>query len=343
MGMPMRKSICVIILVTIGVLSIFSATSLAQQKLAQTGMKFLNVGMNARITAMGEAFTAVEGSSSSMYYNPACMARLNSLFDFSFGQTRWIADINYNSADLAFSPSQGDYGVFGFTLMFVDYGNLKETIRANNEDGYLLLGTFRPTSSVIGLGYANALSDRFSIGANVKYVTQNLGSATTLLDMQGNPIKTKSSTNVMAFDFGMLYRTGFKSLNFGAIVRNFSKEVKYEKEGFLLPLIFKIGLSINAMDFLPENKEMHSFTLSVDATHPRDYPEQVNVGAEYMFMKVLSVRAGYMANNDEFGFTRGVGVQKEFNDVVLSFDYSNIPFDRFKEVDRISFQLTMLH
>jgi len=342
MGIPMRKSICVISLVTV-VLSIFSATAFAQQKLAQTGMKFLNVGMNARITAMGEAFTAVEGSSSSMYYNPACMARLNSLFDFSFGQTKWIADINYNYADFAFSPSQGDYGVFGVALMFVDYGELKETIRANNADGYLYLGTFKPTSSVIGLGYANALSDRFSIGANVKLVTQNLGSSSTLLDVQGNPTKTKSSIDVMVYDFGMLYKTGFKSLNFGATVRNFSKEVRYEKEDFQLPLIFKIGLSVNAMDFLPENKEMHSFILSVDATHPRDYPEQVNVGGEYMFMKILSVRAGYMMNNDEFGFTSGFGIQKTFNDVVLGFDYSYTPFGRFKEVDRISFQLTMLH
>jgi hypothetical protein len=278
-----------------------------------------------------------------MFYNPASMARLSSIYDIALGQTRWIADINHNFASVAISPSHGDYGVFGFMMQFVDYGDLQETIRSNNEQGFLDIGTFRPTASAIGIGYARALSDRFSVGGNVKFVSQNLGDATTTTDSYGNPLKSTSSKDVLVFDFGMLYKTGFKSLNFGVAVRNFSQEVKYEREGFQLPLIFKIGISINAIDLVDLNHETHSLLFSVDATHPRDYPEQVNLGAEYVFMEILAVRGGYMSNNDEYGWTYGLGLQKTIGDIKLGFDYSNTPFGVFTEVSRISLNLTMLH
>ena len=339
----MRKSIgyTITLLAIIGTLS--SVVLGQNQKLAQTGMKFLNVGAGAQQTAMGEAVTSIEGSSLSMFYNPAAMARLTSLYDVDLGQTRWIADINHNFASVAISPSNGDYGVFGLTLQFVDYGDLQETMRSGNEQGFLDLGTFRPTASAIGLGYARALSDRFSVGGNVKFVTQNLGDAATSLDLQGNPLKTQSSKDVLVFDFGMLYKTGYKSLNFGVAIRNFSQEVRYEREGFQLPLIFKIGVSIDAIDIADLDHKMHSLVIGVDATHPRDYPEQVNIGAEYVFMQIVALRGGYMSNNDEYGWTYGMGLQKNFGDVKLGFDYSYTPFGVFTQVSRISLNLTMLH
>ena len=71
-------------------------------------------------------------------------------------------------------------------------------------------------------------------------------------------------------------------------IRNFAQEVKFEKERFQLPLIFKIGASVNAIDFFDEiDKSQHSLLVSVDATHPRDYPEQLNLGMEYQFMEFL--------------------------------------------------------
>lgn len=61
--------------------SLFSFSSaLSQDKLAQTGMQFLSVGTDARAVAMGEAFTTIEGRSSSLFYNPACMARTSNTF-----------------------------------------------------------------------------------------------------------------------------------------------------------------------------------------------------------------------------------------------------------------------
>jgi hypothetical protein len=224
--------------------------------------------------------------------------------------------------------------------MSVDYGEMFETIRAPNPDGYLDLGTFSPSAKMIGFGYAKALSDRFSVGGTVKYVKQALGSSTVGFDAGDTRVRTKNDANVLAYDFGILYRTGFKSLNFGMTVRNFSKEIKYEKEEFQLPLIFKMGLSMNAMDLFDINPENHSFLISVDAAHPRDFKEQLNFGGEYVFMQILALRAGYMLNNDEFGFTGGVGIQKAFSDLQVGFDYSYTPFGIFDKVQRISVHLS---
>lgn len=336
MGVLMRRRFTRASAAILVVCAIGSSMAFGQRKLAQTGMKFLNVGANARMTALGEAFTSVEASSPSMFYNPAGMARLGSMFDAAVGQTTWIADIKHNYGSIAFSPAHGDFGVFGITAISVDYGEMNETIRADNPDGFLDIGKFSPSATMIGLGYAKALSDRFSVGGNVKYVKQNLGGSTVRFDASGNRVKTSNEAEVLAFDLGILYKTGFKSLNFGMAVRNFSKEIKFEKEDFQLPLIFKMGLSMNAVDLFNIDPETHSFLISVDATHPRDYPEQVNVGGEYVFMKILALRAGYMFNNDEFGFTWGVGLQKSFSDLQVGFDYSYTPFGIFTKVQRIS-------
>ncbi len=51
-------------------------------------------------------------------------------------------------------PFVRNYGVFGFSLMAVDYGEVQETIRADNDQGFIDLGTIRPSAFAVGAGYA---------------------------------------------------------------------------------------------------------------------------------------------------------------------------------------------
>ena len=314
-----------------------------QQKLAQTGMKFLNVSLDARTSAFGDAITSLETNSSAMFYNPASMANLESIADITLGSTQFIADINYYNAAIAFAPFNGDYGVFGISFVSVNYGEFLGTIRADNEQGFLDIGTFSPTAISLGFGYAKALSEKFSVGGNVKYVRQSLGTSVlenvTTYPGTGtyqNATTEENKLGVLAFDFGVLYKTGFKSLNLGMSVRNFSREVKYKKEGFQLPLIFQIGASFNVADLFEVDQKQHSFLLTVDANHPRDYPEQLNVGAEYTFMDLVSFRAGYSTPNDERSFSYGVGLKEDNGDIDVAIDYCYTPFGVFDSVHRIS-------
>ena len=138
----------------------------------------------------------------------------------------------------------------------------------------------------------------------------------------------------MAFDFGTQFKTGFKSLVFGMSVRNFSKEIKYVEEGFQLPLVFNLGISMNLMDFMEEVASLsgQSFYLSIDASHYRSHSEQVKVGLDYRIQDVLSLRSGYISNNDESGISFGIGVSYSG----ASFDYAYTPFGLFGTVQRMT-------
>ncbi len=312
-------------------------------KLAQTGFKFMNVSADPRAVAMGEAVTSVTGNSMAQFYNPAGMARMTSFTHVAFSTTQWIADINHQHASLSFAPFNGDYGVLGFSLHTVDYGLIEGTVLDPSQpDGYSELGDVSPTAFSVGAGYARALSDRFSVGGNINFVHQDLGK--TPLTTAGITDASKRPSNtveVLSFDFGMLYNTGYKSLNFAMSVRNFSKEVKFQREGFQLPLIFRIGISMNAMEFITDDKGADQLLLSVDATHPRDYPEQINIGAEYTLLNLVAVRTGYMFNNDENGFTAGVGIRHTVEGISAGIDYAYAPFGIFGNVNRLSIQLSL--
>jgi hypothetical protein len=315
---------------------------LAQQKLAQTGMKFLSVSLDARASALGEAVTSLHTDATAMFYNPAGMARISNYASVTLGGTNYIADIKYIYGGVAFAPFDGEYGVLGINFESVNYGDLQATIRYDNDQGFLDAGTFSPTAFSVGVAYAKAVTDKFSVGGNVKYVRQSLGTAIVgdvQLDGNGNPSgrTTKAETNVMAFDFGVIYKTGFKSLDFGMDVRNFAREVRYVKDGFQLPLMFKIGISFDAVDLLNDvDKDMHSLLLSFDASHPRDYPEQVAIGAEYTFMKLLSLRVGYQTPNDEKGISAGIGLEHSFSGFDFGVDYAYTSFGVFDKVQQIS-------
>jgi len=321
------------------VILIFSQNIFGQEntKIAQTGFQFLTVGTDARATALGEAYTTVEGTSNALFYNPAGMARLGTFVDLSINRMDWIADITYLSGTLGFDIEDGKYGIFGLSFNYVDYGEFLFTRVAPNESGYVDITNFpKPYAFSVGLGYAKELSDKFSIGGQIKYVTQNLGdSYLPAEDEAGETIlgETKNyEIGVLAFDFGTLYKTGYKSLMFGMSVRNFAEEVQFEKEGFQLPLVFKIGVSMNLMDFYGELQDNHSFILSIDAAHPRSHPEYISVGGEYVFMELVALRAGYVSGQDLYDFTAGFGV-KQFG---LEVNYSYTPYTDFDDVHRIS-------
>lgn len=307
------------------------------QKLAQTGMKFLNIATDARVSALGSAFTSVEGNASSMFFNPSGMANLPGFASVSLGQVNWIADIKYVYGSAAFNPANGRYGVFGLTAVSADYGLFRGTIRDAGESGYQDTGTFSPGALAIGIGYAKALSNKFSVGGNMKYVSQDLGTSIVGFG-DNNSRKTKDyQADVLAYDLGILYHTGYKSLNFGMAVRNFSQEVRYEDEGFQLPLTFKIGLSMNMFEIYQGfHRDWHSLLLSVDAVHPRDYAEQLNIGAEYLFMKTFALRVGYSSPNDEHGLSLGLGLQQAYRNYQLAIDYAYTPFEIFDDVHRFS-------
>jgi hypothetical protein len=307
-------------------------------------MKFLTVGTDARAEALGQAMTSIEGNASAMFFNPSTMARMSGLTSVTLGDTKYIADINHYEGGIAFAPAGGDFGTIGVFLHFVDYGEFLGTIRSDASPlGYIETGAFHPSGLALGLSYARALNDKFSIGGSAKYVRQSLGISVNSFDALGNEVQKNNTADVMAFDFGLLYKTGFKSLNFGMVVRNFSKEVHYEKEDFQLPLMFRIGVSMNVLDFSNIRSSEHALLVTFDAEHPRDFAETVRMGVEYVFEDIIAVRVGYVSPQDEYKWTYGIGVHKNglAGSMGLGLDYAYTPFGIFGNVHRISLQFSL--
>jgi hypothetical protein len=348
----MKKTIGAI---TIGVLVGFLLTDcgIAQtnQKLAQTSFGFLSVVSDARAAAMADAVTSLQIGSSALFFNPAGMSAMDGFIDVTASNNQWFADIRHYTFGVAVSPFKGDYGVLGFSIQYVDYGGFTGT-RVDrdplSQKGYVDVGIFKLNALAIGVGYAKQLTDQFSVGGQVRWARQDLGDSFVPNDAPSRPVFDGTGTTILyyadsartasnrltpfVFDFGTQFRTGFKSLVFGMSVRNFSKDIQYVYEGFQLPLVFTLGISMNIMDLVPKLPFDQSLYLSVDASHYRDHPEQLKIGLDYRIMNMLSLRGGYATNSDESGFSYGVGISK----YGFAFDYSYTPYGIFQNVQRMT-------
>ncbi len=301
------------------------------ERRAQTGFKFLGVSPDARAAAMGNAFSSIRSGSTAMFYNAAAMAYYDRKFDVAGGQVQWIADVNYITGSAAFVTN---FGVFGLSLVAVDYGDFLGTVRFDNAKGFIDTGAYSPSAFALGFGYARAITDRFSVGGDLKIARQDMG-AVPISITGTNPSLKDFKETAFIVDFGVLYWTGFKSLNFALSTRNFATERKFSKESFELPLTFRMGLSMDLVDLTGVDKEIHSFLFAIDTERPRDFNENVKMGAEYTIMKTLSLRMGYTFPSDEEGISLGVGVSRDLGARDVGFDYAYTDFGEFDAVHRL--------
>src|SRR5512140_2076541 len=75
-----------------------------QEKLAQTGLQFLDIGLSPRAEAMGGAFVLAGNNADALFYNPAGIARTNTAYDISLNRVQWFADIKYNGIGALYKP-----------------------------------------------------------------------------------------------------------------------------------------------------------------------------------------------------------------------------------------------
>lgn len=329
------------VLISVSVLAILaSSPAIAQKKRGQTSMKFLSMSTSARASAMANAQTALDDNGSyAVFYNPAGLAHIDGRFSFSGSNLEWIAGINYVTTSLAYKTNK--LGVFAFNLMSVDYGDFQGTIFDRNSGlDYIETGNFTVQGISAGLAYANAITEKFSVGANFKYAFQDLGDLTTSRDGEGNATSNSISAGKGVLDFGILYKTGFESLNFAMALRNFSTEVSFDDEESELPLTFKIGVAMDVLDLVPDvDKDTHSLVLAIDANRPRDFDEQLFFGTEYTFLKRFNIRGGYTVPNEEEGVSFGIGVIQPLSKFSFKAGYSYTDFGVWGAINRISLQI----
>ncbi len=311
-------------------------------KKGTTAGTFLSISQGARAAAMGSAFVAVADDWSAIYWNPAGIASTPN--GITFDHTQWFADIGYNY--VAGAVNLGSIGAIGMSLTSSTIGDMKvTTVDAPDGTGEV----FNMSQVAFSLAYAIQLTDNFAIGFNPKFVYERIW---------------KMSANAMAIDMGVKYRTPFEGIVLGMSISNFGQKmhmtgqnavVLYDSDpsnsanngrvpaemstgDWSLPLNFRVGLA-----YQPQLGEMHRLTIAVDAMHPSDDYESVNVGGEYTFNGFVSFRGGYKAlflKESEESFTLGVGVRQQIvGNLTLAADYCYANFGRLNNVQKISISM----
>jgi Type IX secretion system protein PorV len=320
------------------------------QKVGTTSLQFLKVMPTARATAMGDAFGSLASGADASFWNPAGLAR-SEYQQVASTLTSWIFDTKLIA--LAYDLPMGNLGNIGFQFQYVDYGTIKET-RADVSDLVMsadgsrffnsgLTGrSFTPYSYLVGFSYAQALTDKFSIGGTVKYAMESLWTdnvITTVNSVTGEETSYKTYAEAFLFDFGMIYNTGYRSVQIGVSAQNFGPQVTFASKEHPAPFAFRLGISANMFgkEGLLFQDNTNRLTVAYDLFQPNDYLQQMHVGAEYSFSEIIALRVGYKVDYDSEGLTYGAGVCTDLGGWPVSVDYSYGKMNEYlNNVHRIS-------
>jgi hypothetical protein len=308
-------------------------------KVGTTAAKFLAMPIGPRATGLGGAFVSIADDPTAMYWNAAGIAKL-SQNELVFDHTAWFADIGLDYFGIVLP--MGVYGSVGANITRVNFGDMDVTTE-DNPDG--TGETFNASSYSFGISYARNLTEWFAIGTNVKYVTERIW---------------HESANGVAVDIGTIFTTPFRGIRLGASISNFGSKMQMGGQDLLvqkrivdqygtnpatnaylatdqfdLPLALHIGIS----NELIQNDDQQ-LTVAIDAVHPNDNSESLDLGAEYMvFNKMLAIRGGYRSlflQDSAERFTLGGGLNHQFDNLHLKIDYSYEAYDRFSGVHKFS-------
>ena len=337
----MKKTIIIALILMLTTLPVFA------QEISKTGTTaagFLNIDVGARAVAMGSAFVTVSDDPTGIYWNPAGLANMQST-QTMFSHTTWLADITFNYAAIAV-PLPG-IGTVGAAATFVTMDEMERTTISQP------MGTgekFNAGSYCFAVSYARKLTDRFSIGGNIKYVNEKI---------------YHSSASGVALDIGTLFETQFNGLKIGMSISNYGTKMQMagrdmliqadpdeliagnnpnipanlETNAFDMPLMFRVGMGMDVLKGMGKS----NLILALDALHPNDDVEYINVGAEYTFNNMVSLRGGYktlFAEDSEEGLSVGGGLRYRIMDFSeLRLDYAYQDFGMLKNVQKFTLTL----
>lgn len=288
-----------VLYLALGVLCCVSLAFAGNDNTGTSAANFLKIGVGARGNALGGAFIACVNDNSALYWNPAGITQITSL-EVGICYTDWILDVNHNFLGVVYPL--GRAGVIGFSAISLSMGDMKTTTPSEPE------GTgayFTASDLALGVSYARQLTDRFSVGVTAKFVHESI---------------SFSTANTFAIDAGTQFDTGFRGLKIGMAIANFGgkmtlkgtdqmtkvdidkviegnpeKEARLETEGWTLPLMFRLGLSMDLFQ-IGANRLTGNFNFN----DPRDNSPFAVLSAEYGWNNTLFFRTGVIYRSESF-------------------------------------------
>lgn len=327
--MSIKYKILIIVLFLItGLAQAQLIPNLGGQRTGTSSLQFLKIGTDARATGMGEAFVAVANDFSALQYNPAGLV-LNKDNGLSFTHTAWFADSRIENLGAVYHFGGSNAVGFSVTSFRTDDMKVTTEYQPNGTGSY-----FRFSDLSLGLSYSRQFTDQFSFGATVKYVEETLG---------------ELKMRTVLGDIATFYKTGLGTTRFAVVISNFGSQVSpsgtvdliggrtaSEFQKFPPPTLFRIGFA-----FEPYMNDKNRVTTSIQLNSPNDNAEYLNIGAEYSYREMLSLRAGYKFNVDAENFSLGAGVKIPVSFAKVALNYSLANYGDWGYMHRFSLNLIL--
>jgi len=309
------------------------AQELGDQRAATSMLTFLKIGVGARAVALGEAFVPVADDATTLVWNPAGLAELSGR-RVHITHTEWPADVDYENV-LFTTPVAFLDGSVGLHV-----ASLRTTLDFTSEVEPLPSGrTFSYSDLLVGAGYARQFTNRFSFGAGVKYVREDLGS-----EVGGSVLSSWS------IDLGTVFRLPYHGFRMSMAWTNFgpdfeppggftstapdgsTRDVGYAS--FSPASVFAFGVAMNPID-----RGHYNLMTTLQFDHPADSGELIKGGAELWFDDMVALRAGWNPRADAMQFSAGFGLRGTLGARKLHLDYAYTDGDALGRVDRLSLEV----
>jgi len=260
------------------------------------GLAFLKLGVGGRAIGMGDAYTAVGGDASCLYWNPAGCAGVENT-DLLLMHGEWFEGVRYEFVGGVRSYGHQAFGV-GVLGLYMD--DLERRDGPTSEP----IGHFGVFDFAVTGSYARTLTDCLDVGASLKYLHEK--------------IDDELATGVAA-DLGARYSIpAVDGLSAGVAVQNLGPQMSFVEEKFDLPVTYRVGAAYER----PVTGLNGELLVVGDAVITNDGDPKTHFGFEFEYAHTLAFRFGYRAGWDNQNVSVGLGAKVRN----LRLDYAYVPF-----------------
>ncbi len=315
----------------------------SSRRVITPAIPFLTITPDSRSGGMGDAGAAISADANSTFWNLSKLAFAESNMGFSISHTPWLTQLidDMSITNMSFYRRLSKREVVSASMRYFDMGKMDFTDASGN-----FIGDARPREMAMDVGYATALSDRFSIAGAIRYIHSNL--TNNYKAKQGG---SSRPANTAAVDLSVFYKAPLKTtkgsanIAFAGSISNFGAKVTYNSpdQRDFIPTNLRLGTAYTkqideynkftvALDFNklmipspsdgsssnPANKSLMSGILGSFSDAPDGISEEVKevmvaTGAEYWYNNLFALRGGYFYEHQDKGgrqfFTMGLGLR----------------------------------
>lgn len=310
------------------------------------GAEELLIPVGANGIALGGSNVSMAQGVNALYWNPAGLAHGTFGTEALFSHMNYLAGIgiDYGALGVGF----GKAGSFAVSFKSINFGNIPVTT-ADNPDG--TGATYSPAFVTLGMSYSRVLTDRISVGANFKFLSEDIMSTTA---------------TGFAVDAGVEYHgLVWKGLSLGVVIKNLGPNMTFKGSNlyhqqagvgtsgwysnvaapFELPSQMEVGLAYNKVF-----GKVNDVTLFGDFENNNYSSDLYKIGLQYAFNNLIFLRGGYNfapnAGTDPtgatafiFDYTLGAGLNYNLGAFNFTFDYAYEHVRYFSGINTFTVQL----